>query len=57
MQGESGSFTEHDGNITTQPPPEKEGIRRNLSEGGKALSFFMFRRNMFLPCSIQFHNM
>lgn len=44
----SGSFTEPDGNITTKPPPEKEGIKRNLPEGGKALSFFMSRRNMFL---------
>lgn len=45
MQGESGSFTDHDGNIPTQLPPEKEEIKRNLSEGGKALSFFMSRRN------------
>lgn len=48
MQDESGSFTEHDGNITPQPPPEREGIKRNLSEGGKASSVFTSRRNKFL---------
>lgn len=35
---EGGRFTEHDGNITTQPPPEKEGIERDL-KGEQALSF------------------
>lgn len=46
---EGGSFIEDDGTITPSAPPEKERIKRSLSEGEKALSFLVkiFREGVF----------
>lgn len=46
---EGGSFIEDDGNITPRAPPEKERIKRNLSEGIKVSSFLvkLFRESVF----------
>lgn len=46
---EGGSFIEDDGSITPRAPPEKERIKRNLSEGIKVSSFLvkLFRESVF----------
>lgn len=46
---EGGSFIEDDGNITPRAPPEKERIKRNLSERIKVSSFLvkLFRESVF----------
>ena len=36
-----GGYIEDDGSITLRASPEKEGIKRNLSEGEKVLSFLV----------------
>lgn len=45
---EGGSFIEDDGNITPRAPPEKERIKRNLSERIKVSSFLvkLFRESV-----------